>query len=50
MKNSSAIKLFIVLLASILLTSCVSVGQNESGNLPWNAPASWENSSIGIRH
>ncbi|MBR6374260.1 MAG: hypothetical protein IKS20_13860 [Victivallales bacterium] len=48
--NKSLYKLLLLLVAGMLLASCVSVGENESENLPWNAPASWENSTIGIRH
>ena len=48
--NRSLYKLLLLLMAGILLASCVSVGEHESENLPWNAPASWENSTIGIRH
>ena len=50
MKLRSFYKLLLVLAAGLLLASCVSVGDYESENLPWSAPASWENSTIGIRH
>lgn len=48
--KKSLYKILLLFVAVVLLASCVSVGENESENLPWNAPASWENSTIGIRH
>ena len=50
MNLSSTYRLLLLLLAGIMLVSCVSVGEYESENLPWSAPASWENTTIGIRH
>ncbi len=37
-----------VLLAGMLLAGCVSVGENNSSDLPWNAPATWEDQSLAI--
>ena len=33
---------------TLLFCSCVSVGDNDSQNLPWSAPAGWENSTLGV--
>ena len=33
---------------ALLLTSCVSVGDNNSNDLPWSAPAGWEHNTLGV--
>lgn len=42
--------LFILLLAilAFLQVGCVSVGENNSSDLPWSAPASWEGKTLGV--
>ena len=38
----------LVALAVVLLGGCVSVGDNNSNDLPWTAPAGWENQTLGV--
>ncbi len=32
----------------LFASGCASVGENNSGDLPWSAPAAWENQSLGV--
>ena len=47
-KIQSIVILVLVAMMSLLLASCVSVGDNNSKDLPWSAPAGWENSTLGV--
>ena len=47
-KTQSIVILVMVAMMALLLASCVSVGDNESKDLPWSAPAGWENSTLGV--
>lgn len=38
----------VLLLTLMLLSGCVSVGQNDSATLPWSEPQPWEGQTIGI--
>ena len=35
-------------LVGMLLAGCVSVGENNSTDLPWSKPAAWEDQSLAI--
>ena len=47
-KIQSIVVLAMAAVMALLLASCVSVGDNESKDLPWSAPAGWENSTLGV--
>ena len=40
--------LLAALLASVMLAGCVSVGENNSNDLPWSSPAPWEDQTLAI--
>lgn len=47
-KIQGILVLVLVAMMAVLLASCVSVGDNDSKDLPWSAPAGWENSTLGV--
>ncbi|MBQ6472028.1 MAG: hypothetical protein IJJ33_08595 [Victivallales bacterium] len=46
--NSRLLPILLLALICGLLTSCVSVGEYESNDLPWSKPAAWENTTLGV--
>ena len=48
MINLRIILTLMALTIAVLLSSCVSVGDNNSNDLPWSSPAGWEHSTLGV--
>ncbi len=46
--KSANTTLALLLLGALFLAGCVSVGDNNSGDLPWTEPAGWENQTLGV--
>lgn len=45
---SKMIRLCVLVGLLLVLSGCVSVGENNNQNLPWSQPAGWEDQMIGV--